>query len=68
MKLAEILHRIVSPVALGIVFFGVLTPMGFAMRLFGRDTMQRRFDPSARTYWIERDPPGPDPSGLPNQF
>ena len=68
MKLAEILHRIVSPVALGIVFFGVLTPMGVVMRLFGRDAMQRRFEPSARTYWIERDPPGPDPSGLPNQF
>ena len=68
MKLAEILHRIVSPVALGIVFFGVLTPMGLVMRLFGRDAMQRRFEPSARTYWIERDPPGPDPSGLPNQF
>ena len=28
MKLAEILHRIVSPIALGIIFFGVITPMG----------------------------------------
>ena len=68
MKLAEILHRIVSPIALGIMFFGVLTPMALVMRLIGRDAMKRRFEPSARTYWIERDPPGPDPSGLPNQF
>ena len=68
MKLAEILHRIVSPIALGIMFFGVVTPMALVMRLFGRDAMKRRFDPPAATYWIERDPPGPDPSGLPNQF
>ena len=68
MKLGELLNRIVSPIALGLIFFGVLTPMALAMRLFGRDAMKRRFEPSARTYWIERDPPGPDPSGLPNQF
>ena len=68
MKLAEILHRIVSPIALGIMFFGVLTPMALVMRLFGHDAMKRRFDTPAATYWIERDPPGPDPSGLPNQF
>ena len=68
MKLGELLNRIVSPIALGIVFYGVLTPMALVMRLIGRDAMQRRFDPSAGTYWIERKPPGPDPSGLPNQF
>lgn len=68
MKFGELLNRIVSPIALGIIFFVVLTPMGLAMRVFGRDAMKRRFDPSARTYWIERKPPGPDPSGLPNQF
>ena len=68
MKLGELLHRIVSPIALGIIFFGVVTPMALGMRLIGRDAMKRRFEPSARTYWIERTPPGPDPSGLPNQF
>ena len=68
MKVGELLNRIVSPIALGIIFFGVLTPMGVVMRLFGRDTMKRQFDAAAKTYWIERNPPGPDPSGLPNQF
>jgi len=68
MKLAELLHRVVSPVALGIMFFLVLTPMALVMRLTGRDAMKRRFDPAATTYWLERDPPGPDPAGLPNQF
>ena len=68
MKLADLLHRVVTPVALGIMFFCVLTPMALVMRMTGRDAMKRRFDPAARTYWIERDPPGPDPAGLPNQF
>lgn len=68
MKLAEILNRIVSPVVLGVMFFGLFAPTGWAMRLAGRDVLRRRFEPEARTYWIEREPPGPDPTGLPNQF
>jgi hypothetical protein len=38
------------------------------MRLSGRDPMNRRFDPAARTYWRARTPPGPDPADLPRQF
>ena len=68
MRLASILNTIVSPIVLGIMFFGVFAPIGIVMRLAGRDAMRRRLDPRARTYWQERDPPGPDPSGLPNQF
>jgi hypothetical protein len=68
MKLAEILNRIVSPLVLGVMFFGLFAPMGWGMRLAGRDALKRRLEPKARTYWIEREPPGPDPAGLPNQF
>ena len=65
---ASIRSTIVSPIVLGFMFFGVVAPTGNVMRLAGRDAMRRRLDPQARTYWQERDPPGPDPSGLPNQF
>jgi len=68
MTLAEVLNRVVSPIVLGVIFFGVFAPTAWVMRLAGRDAMKRRFDPAARTYWVERDPPGPDPAGLPNQF
>jgi hypothetical protein len=68
MKLAELLNRVVSPVVLGVIFYGMFTPIAWAMRRAGRDAMKRRFEPAARTYWVERDPPGPDPTGLPNQF
>ncbi len=68
MKLAELLHRIVSPLVLGLIFYGMFTPIAWGMRLAGRDEMKRRFEPQLKTYWLERDPPGPDPAGLPNQF
>jgi Saxitoxin biosynthesis operon protein SxtJ len=68
MKLAEILNRIVSPVVLGVIFFGMFAPIGWAMRRAGRDALKRRFEPAARSYWVDRTPPGPDPAGLPNQF
>jgi hypothetical protein len=47
---------VVSHLVLGIVYYLVITPIGLAMRLIGRDPMQRRFDRSAPTYWIARDP------------
>lgn len=68
MKLAELLNRIVSPVVLGVIFYGMFTPIAWAMRAAGRDALKRRYEPAARTYWIDRSPPGPDPAGLPNQF
>lgn len=63
-----LLHNIVSPLALGILFFLVVTPTGLLMRLFGKDPLRLRFDPAADSYWIKRDPPGPAADSLNNQF
>ena len=68
MKLAEVLHKVVSPVVLGAMFFAVITPVGIFMRLIGRDALKRKFDPSLESYWIVRQPAGPQPEDLPNQF
>ena len=59
MKLGGALHRVVSPVVLGLLYFGMFTTIGWAMRAIGHDAMKRSFDPAARTYWIDRVPPGP---------
>lgn len=67
-RLSLILHRIVSPIVLGILFFVVITPLGLLMRLLGKDPLRLRRDPSAPTYWIERTPPGPKPETLSDQF
>ncbi len=58
---------VVSHVLLGVLYFGLLTPAGLLLRLFGYDPMQRRFDRAAKTYWIEREPKG-KPSDYFRQF
>src|SRR5689334_9550650 len=40
---------VVSHVILAVIFFGVMTPLGWIMRLTGRDPMQRKLDPAATT-------------------
>jgi hypothetical protein len=68
MKFGELLHRIVSPIVLGIIFFGVITPFGKVMALSRRDPLRRKQDPNLSSYWIRREPPGPAPGSFPNQF
>ena len=68
MRLADLLHRVVSPIVLAVMFYGMFTPVAFVMRLAKRDALKRRYDAQATTYWVRRDPPGPDPSGIRNQF
>jgi len=66
--LGLLLHRIVSPAVLGVMFFLVITPVGLLMRVFGKDPLRLRFDASAPSYWLERTPPGPAPQSLTDQF
>lgn len=67
-KLGVLLGKVVSPIALGILFYGILTPIGVLMRLAGKDPLRLKFDPDADSYWISRDPPGPPPDSMTNQF
>ena len=68
MKLGELLGRVVSPIVLGVVFYGVFTPVALVMRLAGRDAMHRAWDRDAFTYWVPRDPPGPADDSFRNMF
>lgn len=63
-SLGMLLHNIVSPVALGILFFGVVMPTGLLMRLFGKDPLRLRLDKAANSYWIQRSPSEPTPESL----
>src|SRR5216684_492634 len=53
---------------LGVLFYVCITPIGFLMRLTGKDPMRRSFEPAANSYWIVRKPPGPAPETFRNQF
>lgn len=68
LKFGALLHRITSPIILGVMFFGVITPIGFFMRLAGKDLLRLKFDRDCTSYWIKREPPGPDKSSLKRQF
>ena len=68
MRFAELLHRVVNPVVLAILFLGVITPFALAMRLFRKDPLNKAFDPALKSYWIKWDPPGPDSSSMADQF
>lgn len=68
MAFGALLHRVVSPLVLGILYFGMFTPIAVVLRLRGKDAMRRRADAQAESYWIRRDPPGPPSDSLRNQF
>ena len=54
--LGSALRQALNPLLLGLLFFGVFTPLGLLMRLGGRDLMKRRFEPGALSYWVRRNP------------
>lgn len=52
MRFGLLMSRITTPLILGIVFFGVVLPMGIFMRFFKRDPMNRELDESADSYRV----------------
>ena len=50
-----LLHSIVSPIILGVLFFGVVMPIGLFMRLIGHDPLRLKFDDNTKSYWIKRE-------------
>ena len=63
-----LLHKIVSPVIMGFLFYGTVTPIGLLLRVLGKDPLRLKIDKAAASYWIERVPPGPSPESIKNQF
>ena len=63
-----LLHRLVSPVVLALLFYTVVVPTGLIMRALGKDLLGLRRDRGAASYWIHRDPAGPQPESMRNQF
>ena len=63
-KFGILLGKVLSPLIMGIIFFLVVTPIGFFMRLLGKDVLNLRFN-SNKTYWIEKND---TKSKMKNQF
>jgi hypothetical protein len=63
-KFGILLGKIVSPLVMGIIFFFVVTPIGFLMKLLGKDLLNLKFS-NKKSYWIEKTEPK---SKMKNQF
>jgi hypothetical protein len=55
LRLGSVMHKVVNPVVLGVLYVVLIIPTGLLRRLFAGDAMQRRRDPALKTYWIESD-------------
>ena len=53
MKFGSILGNIISPIIMGIIYFGVVTPTGFFLKIFGKDILNLKTKKS-ETYWIKK--------------
>lgn len=67
-KLGLLLFKVVNPIVLGLIFLITIVPIGLILRLTGKDPLRLKFDPDAESYWIPRNPPGPAPESMPQQF
>ena len=55
MRLGILLGSIVSPIVMGVIYFGVITPIGLIMKLFGKDVLNLKLDKNKPTYWLKKD-------------
>ncbi len=67
-RFGQLLHKIVSPIIMGVIFFLCILPIGLLMRLFGKRPLSLNFDKSAKSYWVHRTPPSPEPESMKRQF
>ncbi len=54
MAVGHVLGSINTRIILGLVFYGLITPMGLAMRVMGKDFMRRSSQPEAASYRVPR--------------
>jgi hypothetical protein len=67
-RLGLILFKVVNPLVLGLIYVTTIVPIGLLMRATGRDLLSLKFDRQAESYWVVREPPGPEPATMINQF
>ena len=66
--LGRLLHSFVSPIIMGLIFYTTVTPIGLIMRVLGKRPIPLEFNPETKSYWIKREPPGPEPESMTQQF
>jgi hypothetical protein len=68
LRLGLFLFKVVNPIVMFLIYATTVVPIGLFLRLRGKDLLRLRRDPAATSYWIPREPPGPTPESMRNQF
>ncbi len=67
-RFGMLLAKIVNPIVMFVIYAVAVVPFGIGARLLGKDLLRTKLDGDRESYWEERDPPGPEPESLKNQF
>lgn len=62
------IHKVVGPIIMAVIYFGAVVPTGLVLKLMGKDPLRLQRDPGATSYWIVREPPGPERGSMSRQF
>lgn len=54
-KFGLLLHKIISPIIMALMFLLTVVPMGLIFKILRKDPLRLRRDPEAATYWIAKD-------------
>ena len=52
-KLGEIIGKVIAPIVMALVFFIIVTPISFLVRVLGKDLLKLKFSKN-NSYWIKR--------------
>lgn len=68
MQLGLLLGMIVNPIILGIIFFGLFTPMSLLMKLFKRDELRLKLVADRNSHWKKRNADDAQTNTFKHQF
>jgi hypothetical protein len=67
-QIGILVSKVMTPLVMGLLWLVVMTPVAFLMRVFGQDPLRLKRELTAKSYWLERQPPGPVAGSLKDQF
>ena len=68
LRFGLLLHKIMTPLVMGLLFFAVVLPIGLLMRLLGQRPLALGFDRTATSYWSERTESTRHPQSMRKQY
>jgi hypothetical protein len=68
LALGRLLHRVMSPLVMGVVFFLCVTPIAAVMRLWKKDILSLAYRSDLPSYWIKREPSPPAEATFRRQY